>query len=176
MLVQRPGWESAFANAVSLKAGIVQEKTRRFQIAASAVRIRLDQRSSSPMKAHPAHTFRLEARKRERVLCSSLFYWPVHPRWRRIVRAGLVDDRVAHGPRMAQDRPFRPRRCVAPEGLKAAHRLPLRRGRYAGAADRKRSARSHPRSRPSWWMKRTEPAPADCAGAVTRSRRACKPL
>ena len=57
MLVQRPGWESAFANAVSLKAGIVQEKGRRFQAAASAVRIRLDQRSSSPMKAHPAHTF-----------------------------------------------------------------------------------------------------------------------
>jgi hypothetical protein len=69
--------------------------------------------------------------------------------------------------------------AVPPSPVRRAlkpHGLPLQRGRYAGAADRgrKRSARSHPSPRPACWMNGTEPAPApaDCAGAVTRSRRA----
>ncbi len=33
------------------------------------------------MEAHPARTFGEEARKRERVRCSSLVDWPVYPRF-----------------------------------------------------------------------------------------------
>ena len=38
------------------------------------------------MEAHPARTFWEEARKRERVRCSSLIDWPVYPRLRRIMQ------------------------------------------------------------------------------------------
>ena len=39
------------------------------------------------MEAHPARTFGEEARKRERVRCSSLVDWPVYPRLRRTMQA-----------------------------------------------------------------------------------------
>ena len=39
------------------------------------------------MEAHPARTFVEEARKRERVRCSSLFDWPVYPRLGHTMRA-----------------------------------------------------------------------------------------
>ena len=39
------------------------------------------------MKAHPARTLGLNARKRERVRCSSLVDWPVYPRLRHTMRA-----------------------------------------------------------------------------------------
>ena len=39
------------------------------------------------MEAHPARTFWCEARKLERVRCSSLIDWPVYPRFAHNMRA-----------------------------------------------------------------------------------------
>ena len=51
--------------------------------------MRLDRHNSTGMEAHPARTFEEEARKRERVRCSSLVDWLVYPRLRRLYLVGF---------------------------------------------------------------------------------------
>ena len=66
---------------------------------------RLAWRSSTGMQAHPARTFEEEARKRERVRCSSLVDWPVYPRLRRTMQGserlrnlvGIIKIAATHG-------------------------------------------------------------------------------